>query len=134
MEEECTICKHNDDGGQGEDEDNNDDNDNDESKEDEEDDLDDDRGKKNGEESTGGSGRKRKKRISDKQRDRTGQQPLLQGRNTTKRLKHAERDWLTSAPYDKSVPYSHRYGYTWKGTTSNDLMKMWQASRKPAED
>lgn len=42
-----------------------------------------------------------------------------------------ERGWMTSAPYDKSIPFTHRYGYTWANTTSNDLMAMWQASRQP---
>jgi hypothetical protein len=45
-----------------------------------------------------------------------------------------ERDWMTSTPYDESIPYSHRYGYTWAGSTSNELMQLWQAYRKPAVD
>lgn len=36
-----------------------------------------------------------------------------------------------STPYDESVPWSHRVGYTWHGTTSNELMAMWQAYRTP---
>ncbi|KAH0556774.1 hypothetical protein GP486_005437 [Trichoglossum hirsutum] len=35
-----------------------------------------------------------------------------------------------SALYDKSVPYSHREGYTFARCTANDLMKMWQAGHR----
>ena len=31
-----------------------------------------------------------------------------------------------SSLYDTSVPYSHRKGYTWAGTTANELMAIWQ--------
>ena len=31
-----------------------------------------------------------------------------------------------SALHDKSVPYSHREGYTWRNTTANELMAIWQ--------
>ena len=31
-----------------------------------------------------------------------------------------------STLYDKSVPYSHREGYTWANTTANELMAIWQ--------
>jgi hypothetical protein len=31
-----------------------------------------------------------------------------------------------SAVDNKSVPYSHREGYTWKNTTANELMARWQ--------
>lgn len=31
-----------------------------------------------------------------------------------------------SVLYDESVPYSHRRGYTWANTTSNELMARWQ--------
>jgi hypothetical protein len=34
-----------------------------------------------------------------------------------------------SALYDKSVPYSHREGYTFARTTANELMAIWQAYR-----
>ncbi|KAL9104014.1 MAG: hypothetical protein Q9163_000992 [Psora crenata] len=40
-------------------------------------------------------------------------------------------DWTNSTPYDESVPFSHRWGYSYANMTSNDLMKMWQAYRKP---
>jgi hypothetical protein len=50
------------------------------------------------------------------------------------KTKDMERDWMTSTPYDESIPYSHRYGYTWAGSTSNELMQLWQAYRKPAVD
>ena len=35
----------------------------------------------------------------------------------------------TSTPYDRSIPYSHREGYTFAECTANDLMKMWQTYR-----
>lgn len=38
------------------------------------------------------------------------------------------RQNYSSIPYDESVPYSHRVGYTLFGTTSNDLMRWWQAT------
>ena len=31
-----------------------------------------------------------------------------------------------SSLYDESVPYSYRKGYTWAGTTANELMARWQ--------
>ncbi len=31
-----------------------------------------------------------------------------------------------SSLYDTSVPYSYRKGYTWAGTTANELMAIWQ--------
>lgn len=76
------------------------------------------------------SSRKSRKGISKRQPDSAS----LQNSSTSKRAKkpkHKERDWMTSAPYDESVPYSHRYGYTWAGTTSNELMQLWQTNRKP---
>lgn len=42
-----------------------------------------------------------------------------------KRRKGQERDWLTTEPYDESVPYSHRYGYTYAHATSNDRIRYW---------
>jgi HNH endonuclease len=42
-------------------------------------------------------------------------------RNTSRRSKHNK-----SVLYDKSVPYSHREGYTWANTTANELMARWQ--------
>lgn len=48
--------------------------------------------------------------------------------------KNKERDWMTTEPYDESVPLSHRYGYTWANLTANDIMAYWQAYRKPAVD
>lgn len=35
-----------------------------------------------------------------------------------------------STPYDESVPYSHREGYTFANSTANELMEMWQSYRK----
>lgn len=43
-----------------------------------------------------------------------------------KRLRRKRDAWEKSAPYDMSVPFSHRKGYTWYDTTSNELMAMWQ--------
>jgi hypothetical protein len=42
-------------------------------------------------------------------------------RNISRRSKHKK-----SILYDKSVPYSHREGYTWANTTANELMARWQ--------
>ena len=151
-EENCPICQSKSDGKQGkeDDKDDKDDEGNDEDddeEDDEEDDEDDDEDKEDSEEDEEGnkeisSSRKSRKRISKKQPDSTGQQSPSQDVNAKKstqaskhrkKSKNTERDWMTSAPYDESIPYSHRYGYTWAGTTSNDLMKLWQLYRKVEE-
>jgi len=44
--------------------------------------------------------------------------PVTKNRNKSKHKK--------SALYDESVPYSYREGYTWRNTTSNELMAIWQ--------
>jgi hypothetical protein len=133
-EENCPICQSKSDGKQG--------------KEDSEDDEDDDRNEEDSEEDEEGnedisSSRKSRKMISKKQPDSTDQQSPLQDVDAKKstqaskhrrNLKNTERDWMTSAPYDESIPYSHRYGYTWAGTTSNELMKLWQVYRKIEDD
>ena len=145
-EGECPICQSKSDGKQGK-EDNEDDED-DEEDEDEDDDRDDDRNEKDSEEDEEGNediriSRKSRKMMSKKQPDSTDQQSPLQdvdAKKSTqaskhrKNLKNTERDWMTSAPYDESIPYSHRYGYTWAGTTSNELMKLWQVYRKLDDD
>lgn len=38
---------------------------------------------------------------------------------------------MATGLYDEVIPYSQRVGYTWAGTTSNQLMKMWQANGTP---
>ena len=47
-------------------------------------------------------------------------------RRKQKRRKGQERDWLTTEPYDESVPYSHRYGYTYADSTANDVIRDWR--------
>ena len=162
-EENCPICQSKSDGKQGkeddkddedededddEDDDDEDDDDEDDDDEDDDDEDDDDRNEEDGEEHEEGDedisgSRKSRKRISKRQPDSTGQQSPLQDIDVKKstqaskyrnKLKNTERDWMTSAPYDESIPYSHRYGYTWAGTTSNELMELWQVYRKPADD
>jgi hypothetical protein len=39
---------------------------------------------------------------------------------------HKPDIWEQSAPYDTSVPYSHRKGYTFYDTTANELIAMWR--------
>ena len=133
-EERCPICQSNNDGKQGK---------VDDKDEDEDDDGNEEDGKEDEEGDEGiSSSRKSGKRTFKRQPDSTGQQPLQdsdikkssQVNKHRKKPNNTERDWMTSAPYDESVPYSHRYGYTWAGTTSNELMKLWQVYRKPAED
>lgn len=65
---------------------------------------------------------------------------LIRGRKRVKRRvkkRAVERnkgdDWMCTTPYDESIPYSHRYGYTWANTTSNELMAMWQLYRQPVQ-
>ena len=148
-EENCPICQSKSDGKQGKDDDKNDKED---EGDDDADDEDDDRNEEDSEEDSEedeesnedvSSSRKSRKSISKKQPDSTGQQSPLQDVDANKStqaskhrktLKNKERDWMTSAPYDESVPYTHRYGYTWAGTTSNDLMKLWQVYRKVEDD
>ena len=156
-EDNCPICQSKSDGKQGKEDDKDDKDDEDKDEDDEDDDRneedseeneDDDRNEEDSEENEEGnedisSSRKSQKRISKKQPDSTGQQSPLQdgdAKESTqaskhrKNLKNTERDWMTSAPYDESIPYSHRYGYTWAGTTSNELMKLWQVYRKLEDD
>jgi hypothetical protein len=47
-------------------------------------------------------------------------------RKKNKCSNHKKSAPYSSIPYDKSVPYSHRVGYTWVNTTSNELMAIWQ--------
>ncbi|MCJ1280367.1 hypothetical protein MMC21_008194 [Puttea exsequens] len=137
-EENRPVCQNNSDGKQGKEDD----------KDDKDDDEDDDTNEEDSEEDEEGnedisSSRKSRKRIFKKQPDSTGQQSPLQdvdAKKSTqaskhrKNLKSTERDWMTSAPYDESIPYSHRYVYTWAGTTSNELMKLWQVYRNLEDD
>ena len=142
--EDCPICQSKSDGKQGkeDDEDDKDDAGDDEDEDDEEED-DDDRNEEDSEEDDEGnedisSSRKSRKRTFKEQPDSTSHQTpqdvnakkSTQASKRRKIWKNAERDWMTSAPYDESIPYSHRYGYTWAGSTSNELMEMWQAYRK----
>lgn len=150
LDENCPICQGENDEKQGMGDDNDD---KDEGEDEDEDgdggeDDDDDGGNEGygeedeeGDEDTKGS--RKRRNISKGQPGKASQQPPLQNFDTNtsiqankhrKKLKNTETDWMTSAPYDESVPYSHRYGYTWLGTTSNDLMKLWQMYRKPADD
>ncbi|MCJ1427397.1 hypothetical protein MMC29_005300 [Sticta canariensis] len=48
----------------------------------------------------------------------------------SKALQQRDYEWMTTTPYDESIHYSHRYGYTWAGTTSSEWMAMWQINRK----
>jgi cobalamin biosynthesis protein CobT len=51
-----------------------------------------------------------------------------------KKLQHPRRGWMITTPYIESIPYSHRYGYTWANTTSNELMEIWQMYQKPVAE
>ena len=144
-EENCPIGQSKSDGKQGKEDDKDDKDGEGDDEEDDEDDEDDDEDNEEDEECNEdiSSSRKSRKRIYEKQPDSSGQQPPLQdvdAKKSTqvskhrKKLKNTERDWMTSAPYDESIPYSHRYGYTWAGTTSNELMKLWQLYRKSEDD
>ncbi|KAK0510879.1 hypothetical protein JMJ35_006431 [Cladonia borealis] len=157
-EEKCPICQNSnedddeneghgkeddeeDDEEDGEEDDGEDDEEDDE--EDDGDDSEDDNNKdEDGDNDLSSSG-KTGKRSFKSQLDSAGQQPILQDFDTKKPIqankrrkkpRNPDRDWMTSAPYDKSIPYSHRYGYTWAGSTSNELMQLWQAYRKPVEN
>lgn len=139
--ENCPICQSKSDGKQGKEDDQDDEDDEDD------DDEDDDRNKENGEEDEESSedissSGKSRKRISRRQPDSPSQQTPLRDDHAKKstgaskhrkKRKNTERDWMTSAPYDESIPYTHRYGYTWAGTTSTELMELWQVYRKPVD-
>ena len=43
------------------------------------------------------------------------------GSRRSKALQQRDDDWMTTTPHDESIPYSHRYGYTWAGITSSGL-------------
>ena len=152
--ENCPICQSKSDKkrGQEDDKDDKDDKENgedeDENEDEEDEEEEDDSNEEDSEEDEEGnkdisSSRKSRKRKSKKQQDSTstGLQDVNVAKKSTRASKHRkflmgtrERDWMTSAPYDESVPYSHRYGYTWAGTTSNELMQMWQTYRKVEVD
>ncbi|MCJ1349814.1 hypothetical protein MMC31_008055 [Peltigera leucophlebia] len=51
--------------------------------------------------------------------------PQAMPRHNT-RKKDKSRHHKKSSLYDTSVPYSYRKGYTWRGTTANELMAIWQ--------
>ena len=44
----------------------------------------------------------------------------------SKALQQRDYEWMTTTPYDESIPYSHRYG------TLSELMAIWQLNRKPS--
>ena len=157
LEENCPICQNKSDEKQEKEVDTEDDDDDDDDNNNEDDGKDDrkDDGKdvrsedgdsdwseesseeddKEGGEKDVSSSKKSGKKSSKKQSNNIGQQSLLQYvSNHRKNLRETERRWMNSAPYDESVPYTHRKGYTWAGTTSNELMELWQLSRKPVND
>ena len=132
--EECPICRVNIAGNKGsevdreyEEEEEEEEDDDDGKEGDSEDDEDDE--EEDSEDDDGDieeiSSRKKRKGISKKQAGSTGQEAPFHG---------IGRDWMTSAPYDESIPYSHRYGYTWVGSTANELMALWQLYRRPAHE
>ena len=155
LEENCPICQNKSDDDAGDDDDDAGDDDDDDDAGDDDDDDDDgnydgnddgdsDWNEENSEEDDQegckkdvSSSRKSKKVLAKKQPMNAGQQsPLKDVSNHRKNFGNTEteRDWMNSAPYDESVPYSHRYGYTWAGTTSNQLMELWQLNRKPVDN
>lgn len=87
-----------------------------------------------------GTNRKSQKRNHDVQSDSKNRNPSKRLKtNKSRRTKNdhrrpdEERDWMTSRPYDKSIPYSHRYGYTFANMTSNDWIERWKPIRKSVE-
>lgn len=137
FKENCPICQSNSEGKQeNEDEakegnDTDDEHDDDEDEDDEDDnDIDDD----------GNDDENEEENEEEDEEDNEKDQNLSSSGEKTSTKKHRKkkgntnRDWMTSTPYDKSIPYSHRYGYTWAGSTSNELMKLWQVYRKPVEE
>ena len=145
-EEMCPICQNsNEDDDENEGHGKEDDGEDDEEDGDEDDgeDSEDDNNKdEDGDNDLSSSGKTRKRSLKS-QLDSAGQQPILQAFGTKKPIQankrrkkpgNPDRDWMTSAPYDRSIPYSHRYGYTWAGSTSNELMQLWQTYRKPVEN
>lgn len=140
-QEKCPICQSDSDGKQVK-EDDSDDRDDMDDEEDDDENEEDGKEDEEGDEDIGSS-RKDGKRISKRQPNSTGHQPPIQNSHTKKssqtnkhrkKAKTRERDWSKSAPYDESVPITHRYGYTWAGSTSNELMSLWQAYRKSVVD
>jgi hypothetical protein len=146
---DCRICKDGDDeDDEGDDEDDEDD----ESDENDENDEDD-------EGDNGQSDQKRKRMSRQGRQDGPSKPPPKShqtGQSSTRKLRSGNRSIRTTTPgrskvsmprhitrkrnrssqrktstlYDKSVPYSHREGYTFAKCTANDLMSMWQAYRK----
>lgn len=57
---------------------------------------------------------------------------LIRGRKIfKKRAEEKEPDWMLTKPYDESIPYWNRYGYTWRNATSSSVMAMFQNYRQP---
>jgi hypothetical protein len=112
------------------DEQSDDDDENEEDTEDKNVEDDEDENEKNDEEDEEDS--RRKKRSN----DRASPKPRKKQRKSSKNnwRKQTERDWMTSRPYDKRIPFSHRYGYTYANCTSNDHIERWISSRGVSDD
>ena len=57
--------------------------------------------------------------------------PRKNARKKSTKKQSRKSEPYDATPYNETVPYSHRVGYTWAGTTSNELMTMWQVYRLP---
>ena len=61
-------------------------------------------------------------------------EPYLENRSNAHRKENKTRQSPSkpkkSALYDRSVPFSHREGYTLANTTANELMEWWQVYRR----
>ncbi|KAI9776169.1 MAG: hypothetical protein M1839_000585 [Geoglossum umbratile] len=143
LKDRCRICsyesKADGDGGDKEEEEEEEDREDgeDEGEEDGEDEGDEedggDKGDRENERNEGGqSGSKARKTTHQDQLGRTpstNRSRYNMARNTTQKENKPNRQ-KKSALYDKSVPYSHREGYTFADCTANDLMRMWQSNRR----
>jgi cobalamin biosynthesis protein CobT len=131
----CSLCEKledpdddKDDKDDGDDEESNDDDEeeDEEGKEDKNVENDDDNDEEDEEDSRG------QKRSKDSASPKSRKKQQSSSRNDWRN--QTERDWMTSRPYDKRIPITHRYGYTYANYTSNDHIRSWIASRGVSDD
>lgn len=115
----CPVCKG--DGDRSDGDGGKDDNDNAKGNDDQEEDQD-----RENRENEGDEGDEEEKEEDEGEDGRTGDKEYDEDEVDEEEEGQHEDDGKKSSLYDTSVPYSYRKGYTLAGTTSNELMAMWQ--------
>lgn len=115
----CPVCKG--DGDRSDGDGGKDDNDNAKGSDDQEEDQD-----RENRENEGDEGDEEEKEEDEGEDGRTGDEEYDEDEVDEEEEGQHEDNGKKSSLYDTSVPYSYRKGYTLAGTTSNELMAMWQ--------